>query len=304
MLRRRRQINGDPEGRARRLASAAGRAAAGTAGAALWPFERIAWTVERRALWPLQRRLAGVRPPGRRLGAAAGLVAVGLAAILVAVLILPGGGGAPRERVARPARVAIVPPSEPRPQAAEQQGPTLQGVRPHFGGGGGAKSAEGSPKGADAGGKGSGSDPAAASGGPAEARPTAAADAGGEGEAAATASATGKPAPAGPVAMRTARRFAEAFVFYEIGRKTERAKTVFGETATERLAEALEERPPRLPSNGRVPKAKVLNLVPGPRFGRQYTVSVSLLRVGATSELRITLRKEKAGEWRVVQVLG
>ena len=295
MLRRRQgHINGDPGGRAKRLAS-------GAVDVARWPFERAAWSVERRLLWPLQRRFAGWSPPGHRAGAAAGLAAIGVAAILVAVLILPGGGEAPPERVARPARVAIVPPSEPRPQAVESQGPTLRGVQPHFGVGKSVAKSGGKETSAEGSSAGSGS----SSAGSTEPQPTATAnDAGGEEEAAATASAAGKPVPAGPVAMKTARRFAEAFVFYEIGKKPARAATVFGETATEQLAEALQERPPRLPSNGKVPKAKVLNLVAGPRFGKQYTVSVSLLRVGTTSELRITLQKEKDGEWRVAQILG
>ncbi|HET6570273.1 MAG TPA: hypothetical protein VFG58_02160 [Solirubrobacterales bacterium] len=290
---RQRHINGDPGGRARRFASAA-------VDVARWPFERAAWSVERSVLWPLQRRFAGWSPPGRSFGAAAGLAAIGLAAILAAILVLPGGGAAPPERVARPT-VAIVPPSKPRPRPAESQEPTLQGVQPHFGVGKGVAKSGGEQAGAG--------DPAAGSGssgaGAVEPEPTATADgAAAEEEAAATASAAGKPVPAGPVAMKVARRFSEAFVFYEIGKKPARAKTVFGETATEQLAEALQERPPRLPSNGKVPKAKVLNLVAGPRFGKQYTVSVSLLRVGVTSELRITLQKEEDGEWRVAQILG
>ncbi len=83
-----------------------------------------------------------------------------------------------------------------------------------------------------------------------------------------------------------------------------RAKAVFGETATPQLAEALAERPPRLPANAKVPKAKVVNLVPGPRRGSAYTVSVSLLRVGVTSELRLSLQHSKADGWQVTDVLG
>lgn len=294
MLRqRRRHINGDPGGRARRLAADA-------ADSACWPFERAAWSVERWILWPLQRRLAGWSPPGQRAGAAAALAGIGVAAILAAVLFLPGGGEAPRERVAQPARVAIVPPSEPQPQAAESPGPTLHGVRPHFGVGKGVAESGGGEASAESSGSGSLSPTAGPSDSEAQATAN---EAPAEGEAAATASAA-KPVPAGPVAMKAARRFSEAFVYYEIGKKPARAKAVFGETATEQLAEALEERPPRLPSNGRVPKAKVLNLVAGPRFGKQYTVSVSLLRVGVTSELRITLQKEEDGQWRVAQILG
>jgi hypothetical protein len=103
--------------------------------------------------------------------------------------------------------------------------------------------------------------------------------------------------------MKVARRFAEAFVFYEIGERQARARTVFGETATPRLADALGERPPRLPQNTKVPQARVLNLVPGPRLGKAYTVSVSLLRVGVTSELRLELKKIR-GAWQVTDVRG
>jgi hypothetical protein len=123
-----------------------------------------------------------------------------------------------------------------------------------------------------------------------------------EGEAAATTSSK-KPVPAGPAAMKVARRFSEAFVFYEVGERPARAKTVFGETATPRLAEALGERPPRQPEQGKVPKARVVNLVPGPRAGKAYTVSASLLRIGLTSELRLELSKKK-GQWVVTDVRG
>ena len=89
-----------------------------------------------------------------------------------------------------------------------------------------------------------------------------------------------------------ARRFSEAFVFYEVGKWPERAKTIFDETASPQLAAALDERPPRLPADAEVPQARVVNLVSGPRRGKAYTMSVSLLRVGLTSELRLKLNKK------------
>jgi hypothetical protein len=52
-----------------------------------------------------------------------------------------------------------------------------------------------------------------------------------------------------------------------------------------------------------VPQAKVLNLVPGPRRGKTYTVSASLLRIGTTSELRLELKK-KNGNWVITDVRG
>jgi hypothetical protein len=123
-----------------------------------------------------------------------------------------------------------------------------------------------------------------------------------EPDGAATTSST-KPVPAGPAAMKVARRFSEAFVFYEVGERPQRAKAVFGETASAPLAEALGERPPRQPADAEVPKARVLNLVPGPRAGKAYTVSVSLLRVGLTSELRLELNRTN-GQWVVTDVRG
>jgi hypothetical protein len=259
-----------------------------------WPFERAAWSVERRLLWPLQRRLAGRGVPARGAGVAAG-AAIAVGAVLAAVLILPGSGGTPPEQSAEPARVAIVAP-ERQAQTEPSQTPSLQGAPPHFGVGKGVGVSKSSGKEAgraDAESPSSSSDSAAS----AAAIPV-------EGETAASASSAKSPVPAGPAAMKVARRFSEAFVFYEIGERAERASAVFGETATPQLAEALDDRPPRLPSGTKVPKAKVLNLVPGPRFGKDYTVSVSLLRVGITSELRLTLQKEKDGEWSVAQILG
>jgi hypothetical protein len=262
-----------------------------------WPFERAAWSLERYLVWPLQRSLAGRGAP-RRGAAIVGLATIVAGAALAAILLLPGGSEAPRseQNAAQPARVAIVT-ADSQPRAEKPQAPSLQGVPPHFGvdeGVGVSKSS----------GDASGAGQAEASPPSTDAPASAAAPAANADEAAATASSAAKPVPAGPAAMKVARRFSEAFVFYEIGKKPARAKTVFDETATEQLAKALEERPPRLPSDAQVPKAKVLNLVPGPRFGAQYTVSVSLLRVGITSELRLTLQKEKDGGWSVAQILG
>lgn len=280
---RRRQINGNPGGRG-------ARAFAALADVVRWPFERVAWGFERLVLWPLGERFAGFSPPARGAGAAA-LGAIAVSAVLAGVL-LHDGGSSPRDRVAESTQVAV---ATPRPAAAEEpSGPVLHGVTPDFSGGVGAPATD---------------SPAAAelnSGGDGEAAPTEA-TAGDEvansGEAAAATSSSGKPVPAGPAAMKVARRFSRAFVFYEVGEKPARAEAVFGETATPQLAEALAERPPRQPADAAVPKARVLNLVPGPRAGRAYTVSVSLLRVGLTSELRLELNK-KQGQWLVTDVRG
>lgn len=279
---RRRQINASAEGRGRRLLDAA-----------RWPFERVFWAVEERVVWPLRERGAGRAPSGRAAGVGA-LAAGGLAAILLAALLLPGGGSAPK-REAAPV-VAIAPPPAP-PQEERPAKRALKGPPPKaFATGGvaaepnGGDSEDISPAASGTGETGGGSPPEAG---------TSAAGA----EAGASASAR-KPVPAGPAAMKVARRFSKAFLDYEIGRDREAATEVFDATAAPRLAEALSGRPPRLPENGKVPKAKVVNLVPGPRAGKAYTVSVSLLRVGLTSELRLEMRKQGKANWLVTDVRG
>lgn len=280
---RRRHINADPRGRGKRLLAV-------LADIVRWPFERIAWGVERHLLWPLRERTAGWAP-SRGAIVAAGLGLAAVAAVAVGALAL-GGEDEPPAQVAEPASVALAPPA-PQP-AAEPDEPTLKGAPPSFDVGKGVGVAE-APNAAKSGGEDEdASESEAATASDATAQPGA--------EAAATAS-TSKPVPAGPVAMKTARRFAEAFVFYEIGERPERAKTVFSETATSQLAEALGERPPRQPSTTEVPQARVVNLVPGPRENGAYTVSVSLLRLGLTSELRLEMRKQ-AGTWVVTDVRG
>jgi hypothetical protein len=258
----------------------------GVADAVRWPFERLAWLLERRLVWPLREGAARFGPPGRSAGAAA-LTAIVVAVVLSGVLLLPGDGRSGENGAV--ARVAIATP-EPEPQE-EPSGPVLQGVSPNFG-------VAGSPAGAAT--SDAGAEPDAGSS-------TEAPESGGEAtqseEGAAAASSSTKPVPAGPAAMKVARRFSEAFVLYEIGERRARAKAVFGETASPQLAGALGERPPRQPADGEVPKARVLNLVPGPRAGKAYTVSVSLLRVGLTSELRLELNK-KQGQWLVTDVRG
>ena len=284
---RRRQINGDPRGSAARFLAA-------LADVVRWPFERAAWALERVVLWPLQERLAGRGAPPHGVGAAA-LVAIAAGAVLTGVLLLPGGEpGTQGESTV--ARVAIATP-EPAPQE-EEAGPVLQGVSPSFdvaGSGGGTPASDAAAE-LNAGGTNDaavGGDESAVS-----------ADDVISSEAGATATSSAKkPVPAGPAAMKVARRFSQAFVFYEIGERRVRAEAIFAETASPQLAEALAERPPRQPADGEVPKARVLNLVPGPRAGRAYTVSVSLLRLGLTSELRLELNRKK-GQWLVTDVRG
>lgn len=259
----------------------------GVADVARWPFERVAWSIERLLLWPLRERFAGRSPAGHSVGAAA-LAGIAGAAVLAGILLLPGSGDAPPEQAVAPTRVAI---ATPEPESAQPSGRELQGVAPSF------KVSEGDSVSRATDGTTTELDAESANGAPLASEAAAAE------EGAAATSSSKKPVPAGPAAMKVARRFSEAFVFYEIGERPARAKTVFGETATPQLASALDERPPRQPADATVPKARVLNLVPGPRAGKAYTVSVSLLRVGLTSELRLELNK-KNGTWLVTDVRG
>jgi hypothetical protein len=97
--------------------------------------------------------------------------------------------------------------------------------------------------------------------------------------------------------------FAQAFVVYEVGRSDEDTEAAFASTATKPLAKALKSDPPRLPASGKVPKARVLNVVLGDGGKQQATASVSMVRLRAISELRLTLTRTR-DEWRVAQVLG
>jgi hypothetical protein len=256
------------------------------ADAVRWPLERLLWAIEQRLLWPLQERIAWLPVPGRT--AAAALAGVALLAVALGVLSFTGGDSAEEAR----SPVALAPAASPAQTPPEEADTSkLEGVAPSFGTGGVAAgaSSEGGEVAVES------SNLGASTAGPA---PSSADE-----EDAAATSSSEKPVAAGPAAMKVARRFSEAFVFYEIGERSARAAAVFAETASPRLATALAERPPRLPKGTEVPKARVLNLVPGPRRGKVYTVSASLLRVGAVSELRLQI-KNQAGNWVVTDVRG
>jgi hypothetical protein len=113
---------------------------------------------------------------------------------------------------------------------------------------------------------------------------------------------TGPPAP--KAAKRVARHFAEAFVVYETGGIDAKVRSNFRHTTTKQLAHALLRRPPRQPAAVEVPQAKVVTVVAGPSKGSVYEVSVSLLRVGVTSELRLAMEQGPGKKWQVTNVLG
>jgi hypothetical protein len=117
------------------------------------------------------------------------------------------------------------------------------------------------------------------------------------------------PAPPQPPAesaappAKVAWQFAQAFVGYEVGNSTKKTDTTFAATATKPLVKSLAADPPRLPASGKVPQARVLNVVLGETTKQQVTASVSLVRLRAISEVRLTLTKTR-DRWRVARVLG
>jgi hypothetical protein len=135
----------------------------------------------------------------------------------------------------------------------------------------------------------------------------AAADAAGAGGRTVAASAVsplvaGKPDPAAPP-EHVALAFADAFVAYEVGEADGVTAKTFSAVAEVPLAESLAGDPPRLPSGKDVPQARVLNVVLAEPAGKEVEASVSLVRLRAASELRLTLRDTPEG-WRVAEVLG
>ena len=268
--------------------------------------ETVSWPLRRYLVWPLQDRAGGLGAPGRVLAAVAAALLVGVG---VAALLSAGSGGDSAEPT-RAAEVAVVTPDPapaPKPEPVEEAADeTLKGSAPTFGGSEPAKVAKPAPgkagvessqavtttsAGADPATTRIGSTPGAASSSvaPSPRDPQSALGVDGS--------------PAGPKAIAVAEDFAGAFVLYETGGEEQKVRKAFAATATPELAKALLERPPRQPANLKVPKAKVVNIVAGPSQGGVYSVSVSLLRVGLTSELRLDMEKRK-NEWLVTNVLG
>jgi hypothetical protein len=247
------------------------------------PFQRIAWGVENTLVWPIREEAAVWSRP-TRAAALAALVALAGAAVAAGIVISNPSGEADRvSTLAGPAAPALT--GSARQTAPT--GPALHGTAPNFtpeAGEGVPRSAESEVLRSEAGTQG-------AAAGTAEAGSAA----GGQGNA---------PALAGPAAIKVAHRFAEAFVLYEIGRSTPQVKAAIAATTSPDLTKALLGRPPRLPSNVKVPKARVLNIVPGPSSGGTYTLSASLLRAGVTSELRMDMKRAEDGAWQVTDVTG
>lgn len=260
-----------------------------------WPFERVIWAVERGIVWPLEERTGDWDPQLRAAG-------VGVMALLAAGAGVLGllwasgsgsGGASPEPEASAPVTAAVVRQAAPPATAAA---PVLQGAKPDFADAPRNSVSKSSSAGAESTVATSGT--ATGTGSTAEVAKSAGSSAGDSTSASAV-------KPAGPPAARIARQFAGAFVLYEIGRKTSEVETTFNQTATPRLAHELLRRPPRQPAGVKVPKAKVLNVVAGPHQGDTFTLSVSLLRVGVTSELRLEMQRDpKTGVWQVADSLG
>jgi hypothetical protein len=270
-----------------------------------WPFERAAWAIRSGIFWRAGDRFAALGPVTR--GATFGLVVLvaGGAAVAGLLLAAPDRSTEPSATVAAVAAEPdplVAPAPEPKPQLR----PTLQGATPIF-----TPESEGAKSRRKSGdGKGSSSSTATvSSSGSGQTKPLASVlSSSGSKAAAATVSTSARKgegdAVAGPKALKVARHFAAAFVLYETGRGDKEVRRTFAETTAPELRHSLLRRPPRLPANVKVPKAKVLNVVPGPAHGGTYSVSVALLRVGLTSELRLDMEPGKGKQWQVTNILG
>lgn len=267
-------------------------------------FEDVSLALREHFVWPLEDRLLGLSDQARTAVAAGAVVlALGLG---VGTYSLATSGGS--EPVSAP--VAAVPqktaPAAPRAPAEPEAEPTLHGAAPVFK----PQHEEGQAKVGESEGVESESAPSASAavntGNPATdtissspaARPAEASTS------ASTSPAVADGPPAGPAAIAVAHKFAGAFVVYETGGDEDTVRKAFSATATPELTKALMRRPPRQPAGVKVPQAKVLNVVPAPSHGTIYPLSVSLLRVGVTSELRLEMEQLKNKGWRVTNVLG
>lgn len=260
-------------------------------GGLMWPIRRVGWFLEKWVLWPIAdtfRRFANsfrYRSPFAYIGVTL-MVTVTVGAIAAAVYFynqsqepdsepLVADAAIPAETIA-----PAVPTPTQTPTVVEDTTPnsgdsddTLQGVVPNF-------TTAGNPKkeNESKGGSGSGSGQKLPSN-------------------------VVRPAPVPKAApLKVAHRFATTFVGYEIGEKG--AARQFTSTATPKLAKELRKNPPKLPSAGQIPKATVVNVVGGKKDGKTMDVSVSLMRTGAASELRLYLTREKGSGWLVSEVRG
>ncbi len=258
--------------------------------------------VREHVVWPVEDRAFSFGIPGGAIAAAAAVVlAVGIGVAGLALTASGGSGAAPAGEVAK--AVAPIAPRTAHVKAAAktQPAPTLHGAAPVFqpaGKGSDAKLASKPIESAP------GPDKAAAANTGSAATDTISSTASAQAASADKQDPEAAGPPAGPEAIAVAHEFADAFVVYETGGERSAFRKGFKETASAELSKALLHRPPRQPAGVQVPQAKVLNVVAAPSHGSVYPVSVSLLRVGVTSELRLEMEQTKRKRWRVTNVLG
>jgi len=263
--------------------------------------EDLSLSLRDNLLWRGEDYLRSLGEAGRAL-VAGGAVVLAIGVGIGGYALASSGGG---DSASSPAVVVkSTPAPKPKPvEAAPKPAPepTLQGATPVFKAPTEESSAEASNAKAPAGDSTS-AVTAANTGNPAT--DTFSTNASAQPAATASGAATVDGPPAGPAAIAVARKFADAFVVYETGAEKSAVRKAFKATASPAVTKALLQRPPRQPAGVKVPRAKVLNVVPAPSHDRLYPVSVSLLRVGATSELRLEMEQLKNKQWRVVNVLG
>jgi len=273
-------------------------------------FEGLSLALREHLLWPVEDRLLGLG--GRGCAAVAGGAVVLALGLGIGGFSQLGSGGpgqdasSPVAVVSHPAPAPAPTALAPAPEPKAQPEPTLHGAAPVFRPSAGQEKV-GQSQGVES------ADPAASAantGNPATdtitSSPASSAAARSAGASASSAQTADLPdgSPAGPAAIAVARKFANAFVVYETGGEETGFSEAFRATATPELTKALLRRPPHQPAGVEVPQAKVLNIVPAPSHGRIYPLSVSLLRVGVTSELRLEMEELKNQGWRVTNVLG
>jgi hypothetical protein len=260
--------------------------------------EDLSLAVRDHVVWPLEDQFRSFSREGRALVAGGAVVAV--LALAIGGYSLASSGGEEATPAAQVVATAPAPePTAPKTEPKPEPDPTLQGATPVFKAPAKQESSkvsssepiEAAPA-ANASRTGNASTDAISS------KPTA------QSATASTADVSVDGPPAGPAAIAVARKFADAFVVYETGGEESEVRKAFKATAVPEVTQALMDRPPRQPAGVEVPKAKVLNVVPAPSHDRIYPVSVSLLRVGATSELRLEMEQLKNKQWRVTNVLG
>jgi hypothetical protein len=298
--------------------------------------EDAAWAARERVLWPAEDKVGGLDRRVRIGIFGGGVVALGAIVAAVIVATSGGSGSAPATTEAlvvkqTPAPVVkAAPATKPKSRKAPTKptGPTLHGAAPDFSPAKDVKAGVGASQAVEHSVKKSpkeetgeapaerGAGDAAASTARIGATPQASASANeqaqtfdntdsGVGLAEKGPEGSGVVGPVAPkAAKQTARRFAQAFVVYEVGGVDGKVRSEFRHTSTKQLSRALLQRPPRQPAAVKVPRAKVVNVVAGPSKDGVYPVSVSLLRVGVTSELRLELEQGVGKKWQVTNVLG